>query len=871
MPAERAGYTVSMFLVDVSSTMAEKRAIELPPGPDGEPRTTEITNLEWALRYVKYKVQEMIFHGRKTDQCGVYLFGSEVTDNLVNKKQDGYDHIQEYIKIGTPNIGTLAKIDEITTSDLSGDPLDALVVGIEAQKLYLGNKKTWTRKIFLITDGERPIEIEDWQDIVNSMLTNDVRLTVVGIDFDDEEGGYVYPEKSFHKKANEDFFKEFVDAMGDNGVLGTLEFALQEVVRPEPKQVKSTPVPTVLRIGDPDYKPDEAMTITVRATKCTALVRPASLKKYALREITEEDMAVDEDEERKAIFKQLKMRTEYYVDRNAGGDDEDENVKMEDDEDEGLLLEGSAGPVEKKNKEENWERIEKEELVKGFKYGTTYAPCPDGQFPKLQTVKGIDIMGFFPSKNFRRELSMGEVTYIWPGTNAPDQLALSSLIQAMYNSQKYAIARWVLRDNSDPKMGVLAPCVWDNIDCLLWVRMPFADDVRKYVFGSLDTLVNKKGEVVEEHPYLPTQEQQEAMDNWVDKMELGDAGDKDEEGNRMPWFDTSSSFNPAVHRIKQAIFHSAVVSDVTTDPLPPPHPELLTYFEPPKRVLKRSRDALEECKKVFAVKEVPKRTAKSKKDEHTHGLEEEDSILLLDAKKPAPPSRSQTLVQAESSSNVYAKGEPSTPHKKVEKKKPAANDDDSVTEDESGEEDYVLLDAKPKNAPLPTPARSVSPAPRSKGKQPSSSKSRDGDEDDEDAMDIDTGRAPGRIISSTYPLRDFKKNISQGDVVSKAVEDLGEVIKEVVMKPFTKRREDEMVECMRVLRGTCREEDEIDAWNAFITDLKKKCLSKPGNPKFWAKVQEVGGKELGLIGEKEAKRFGGTSQYTERQVEEFMA
>lgn len=60
--------------------------------------------------------------------------------------------------------------------------------------------------------------------------------------------------------------------------------------------------------------------------------------------------------------------------------------------------------------------------------------------------------------------------------------------------------------------------------------MPFADDVRKYTFGSLETLVNKKGEVVEKHPYLPTDEQQDAMDNFVDAMDLMYAGEKDEEG-----------------------------------------------------------------------------------------------------------------------------------------------------------------------------------------------------------------------------------------------------------------------------------------------------------------------------------------------------
>lgn len=60
--------------------------------------------------------------------------------------------------------------------------------------------------------------------------------------------------------------------------------------------------------------------------------------------------------------------------------------------------------------------------------------------------------------------------------------------------------------------------------------MPFADDVRKYNFPSLARLVNKKGEVLTEHPYLPTEDQLEAMSKFVDAMDLTDAGEKDEEG-----------------------------------------------------------------------------------------------------------------------------------------------------------------------------------------------------------------------------------------------------------------------------------------------------------------------------------------------------
>lgn len=154
--------------------------------------------------------------------------------------------------------------------------------------------------------------------------------------------------------------------------------------------------------------------------------------------------------------------------------------------------------------------------------------------------------------------------------------------------------------------------------------MPFADDVRKYTFASLNNLVSKKGEVITEHPYIPTSTQMAAMDKFVDAMDLMEAGDKDEDGylpssryiivtshslifilhrGRLPWFDPRLSYNPALHRTKQAMFHCAVVSDISTNPLPPPHPELLKFFEPPKKVVKKAQDKIVDCIRTFNVKE----------------------------------------------------------------------------------------------------------------------------------------------------------------------------------------------------------------------------------------------------------------------------
>ena len=56
--------------------------------------------------------------------------------------------------------------------------MDALIVGITAQDRYLGKRK-YTRKIVLLTDGENPIEIENWELAADKMNDLKIKLTVV--------------------------------------------------------------------------------------------------------------------------------------------------------------------------------------------------------------------------------------------------------------------------------------------------------------------------------------------------------------------------------------------------------------------------------------------------------------------------------------------------------------------------------------------------------------------------------------------------------------------------------------------------------------------------------------------------------------------
>jgi ATP-dependent DNA helicase 2 subunit 2 len=254
------------------------------------------------------------------------------------------------------------------------------------------------------------------------------------------------------------------------------------------------------------------------------------------------------------------------------------------------------------------------------------------------------------------------------------------------------------------------------------------------------------------------------------------------------------------------------------------------------------------------VSTVLKRVARPRKNDHARAQDDDDETLLLDRVAPSnhPQSRSHSQPEASGSQS-----QSQTSHAVVKPLIPRRGDD-SATESESDED--VWLPSSKKGAKLPTP----SPEP---------------------GIVTDPQRAPGRIIGMATPLADFKHNISQGDVVSKAVEDLGWAVKEVVLRPFAGRRHAEMMTCLEELREVCLQEDEIDAWNRYVflaticcmilwaignsilRELKMECAKEPGNPTFWGEIKKRKG-DLGLITASEAARYGGKSNILDASVEE---
>lgn len=121
------------------------------------------------------------------------------------------------------------------------------------------------------------------------------------------------------------------------------------------------------------------------------------------------------------------------------------------------------------------------------------------------------------SLQYEKYLTMGEscITIAQP-INDKARLGFSSLVHALYELDSYAIARLVKKDGGDPQIICLAPSIEPDLEALIDVPLPFAEDVRVYRFPPLDKVITTSGTILTKHRYLPSDDLVEAMSDFVD-------------------------------------------------------------------------------------------------------------------------------------------------------------------------------------------------------------------------------------------------------------------------------------------------------------------------------------------------------------------
>ncbi|KAF3197252.1 ATP-dependent DNA helicase II subunit 2, partial [Orbilia oligospora] len=215
-------------------------------------------------------------------------------------------------------------------------------------------------------------------------------------------------------------------------------------------------------------------------------------------------------------------------------------------------------------------------MAKGYLYGRTIVPISveDQEIVKFDTEASLKIVGFIPKSGFERSICLSNSNII-VASKANDEaiMALSSFIHALYELDSLVIGRLVTKDDKPPVMIAMAPIIEPSFECLVEVQLPFAEDARQYKFAPLNTVRTTTGKVLDKHRLIPTQELQEAMDDYVDSMDLMNLEGLNDP--LLPFAQPEDIFSPVLHRIQQVIRARAIAPD--SDGIPEVSPILLNY------------------------------------------------------------------------------------------------------------------------------------------------------------------------------------------------------------------------------------------------------------------------------------------------------
>eukprot|EP01117_Protostelium_nocturnum_P014755 TRINITY_DN5645_c0_g1_i1.p1 TRINITY_DN5645_c0_g1~~TRINITY_DN5645_c0_g1_i1.p1 ORF type:complete len:726 (-),score=197.55 TRINITY_DN5645_c0_g1_i1:67-2244(-) len=512
--------------------------------------------LEGAMKAVRLLARQKVLFGSK-DEIGLVLFGSKETKNSLY--QEGEDSSYKFINVvedvGFPSLSLLRKINEIQKEGERGDLLDALVVGMDllVKRQQEEPKKKCQKRIFVVTSAGDVINVEGLEMIVEKFTNMEAKLNVIGIDFDEEdEEGNVHPSqnKSELKIENESFLKDLTNRVG--GVIVPVNQAIEMMSYFRSKAI-------VQRNSYQSLEISPEMKISV----CTYL------RSYETKTPTMEKIStVSLESPHPGTMKAVTQRTYHTI------NDLDHTV-------------------------------EEEEKIKGYKYGKTLVPFAkiDESKLKYEADRCLKVIGFTNSKNVPRSHFMGTTEMVIPlPADEVAQVALSSLIHALAETESVAIVRYVKRANSIPHLGVLIPHIKPGVECLYFNSLPFAEDLRQYTFPSLHPERARKN-------YVPNEEQLSAMDSLIDSLDLTKAA-QDDEGNFMEALKPKHTYNPVHQHLYQAIEERALNPE---SPITPLDPVIEKYLNPDEGLFNKAEPVLKKLKTSFPLQKSEQIKAKNER------------------------------------------------------------------------------------------------------------------------------------------------------------------------------------------------------------------------------------------------------------------
>ncbi|KAM4026241.1 X-ray repair cross-complementing protein 5 [Anomaloglossus baeobatrachus] len=533
----RAGKTAIVLCMDVGLAMSHSNQGEETP-------------FEQAKKVLTLFVQRQVFAESK-DEVAVVLFGTDGTDNALASR-DQYQHITVQRHLMLPDFQLLEEIqDVIQPGAEQADFLDALIVSMDIlQKETLG-KKYEKLHIAVLTDLSSPFTEDQLEIIIANMKKAGITLQFFlpfPLEEDEDaagdggdDGRRLGPGKglSAQQKDGVQMVRQIMFSLeGEDGLdeVYTFRDSLEKLSMFKKIERRPMAWPCVLTIGS------------------NISIRIVGYKSVTEEKVKKSWMSVDA----KSLKKDDVQRETVYCLNN---DEETE--------------------------------IQKDDTIQGFRYGSDIIPFSkvDQDQMKYKTEsKCFSVLGFTKASQIERTHFLGnQVLKVFaPSDDEAATIALSALIHALHDTEMVAVVRYAYDRRSNPQVGVAFPHIKEKYECLMYVQLPFMEDLRQYLFSSLS---NNKVQ--------PTDAQLSAVDSLIDNMSLVQEDDEEIEDLFKP----SKIPNPQFQRLFQCLQHKALHPD---DPLPDIEQHLLDMLQTPAEVKAQCQAALEKVKSCFPLQESSK-------------------------------------------------------------------------------------------------------------------------------------------------------------------------------------------------------------------------------------------------------------------------
>ncbi|CAL8240942.1 unnamed protein product [Merluccius merluccius] len=538
-----------VLCMDVGSSMSAS--------PDPE------SPFQQARKVLQKFVQRQVFAENK-DELGLVLFGTDATENQLD--HDGqYQNITVHRKLMVPDFELLEEIEhQIHPQSQQADWLDALVVSMDLIQKELPLKKYDRLSIAILTDLNTQANPEQLDVIISN-------LTGAGITLQ-----FFLPFQVQEEEEEEE--DEEGDEGGGDGARGGPGQSGGGKGLSQEQQKGLEILKEVMFTLDEEDGLDEVYTFS-GAIKKLSMFKNIEKRPMAWPcQLTIGSALSIRIVGYKAVFseKLKKMWTTVDAQTSQREDVKRETVYCLDDD--------------------NETEVQKDDTIQGFRYGSDIVPfskVDQDQMKYKHDGKCFAVLGFAKQNTVHRHQFMGNqaLKVFAPKDDEHAGVALSSLIRALDELKMVAIVRYTYDRRSNPQVGAAFPCIKRKYECLVYIQLPFMEDLRQFTFPSLEN--NKK--------FNPSETQLSAVDSLIDSMMLVK---EDEMGEEVDLFKVHHLPNPAFQRHFQCLHHRAVHPG---SPLPSIEPWLKAALERPLAVAAHCHAPLEELKRTFPLKEVEKK------------------------------------------------------------------------------------------------------------------------------------------------------------------------------------------------------------------------------------------------------------------------